>query len=153
MDGGKRPDRGDNRDDDKGKRKATRRDGAPTRRLNLDSDEEEETGRGRGRGMASYRGRGRGVFSSTAGGAGSSGFNPMNNNAGNIVNPSNAGMIIPDHLDMGHEAVNQGNLEIGIDIANLLFPPAGGVLPPPVAPPVAHPVAPPPEEQEDEPEE
>ena len=43
MDGGKRPDRGDNRDDDKGKRKATRRDGAPTRRLNLDSDEEEET--------------------------------------------------------------------------------------------------------------
>ena len=149
MDGGKRPDRGDNRDDDKGKRKATRRDGAPTRRLNLDSDEEEETGRGRGRGMASYRGRGRGVFSSTAGGAGSSGFNPMNNNAGNIVNPSNAGMIIPDHLDMGHEAVNQGNLEIGIDIANLLFPPAGGVLPPPVAPPVA----PPAEEQEEAPDE
>jgi len=150
MDGGKRPDRGDRGDDDKGKRKATRRDGAPPRRLNLESDDEEETGPsmilGRGRG----RGRGRG---STSSDAGPSEFNPQNNGAGHIVNPSNVGMIIPENLDME----DQGYLELGIDIANLLFPPAGGVLPPPAAPPVAPPAAPPaappPAEQEEEPEE
>lgn len=149
MDGGKRPER---ENGDKGKRKATRRSGAPERRLDLDSDEE-ETGKGRGRGMVSYRGRGRGAFSSTEGAAGSSNFNPQNNGAGYVVNPSNAGMI-PENLQMDL-GVNQGALETGIDIADFLFgvPLAAPPPVPPPVPPAAPPAAPPPERQGDEPEE